>query len=51
MDSKSKLKSFIKRFWSDPYTESEKEWMKSFCEENGINAKIRIRKLSGFLQK
>ncbi|HBW35179.1 MAG TPA: hypothetical protein DEF89_07435 [Desulfosporosinus sp.] len=51
MDSKSKLKSFIKRFWSDPYTESEKEWMKYFCEENGINAKIRMRKLSGFLQK
>ena len=51
MDSKSKLKSFIKRFWSDPYTESEKEWMKSFCEENGINAKTRIRKLSDFLQK
>ena len=51
MDSKSKLKSFIKRFWSDPYTESEKEWMKSFCEENGINAKIRMQKLSTFLQK
>lgn len=51
MDSKSKLKSFIRRFWSDPYTESEKEWMKSFCQQNGINAKIRIQKLSGFLQK
>ncbi|KUO77759.1 MAG: hypothetical protein APF81_01420 [Desulfosporosinus sp. BRH_c37] len=51
MDSKSKLKSFIKRFWRDPYTESEKEWMKSFCEENGINAKNRIQKLSSFLLK
>lgn len=51
MDFKSKLKSFIKRFWSDPYTESEQGWMKSFCAENGINAKTRIKKLSDFLQK
>lgn len=51
MDFKSKLKSFIRRFWRDPFTESEKEWMKSFCEENGINAKNRIQKLSSFLPK
>ncbi len=49
MDFAVKLKSFIKRFWKDPYSEREKEWMQFFCEENEINAKTRIHKLAGFL--
>lgn len=51
MDFTSKLKSFIRRFWRDPYSESEKQWMKAFCVDNEINAKERIHKLTRFLQK
>jgi len=50
MDMTSRLRPFIRRFWRDPYSESEKEWMTVFCTENGINAKERIQKLYGFLQ-
>lgn len=45
-DLPSKLKSFVRRFWSSPYRDCEKEWMKFFCTSNGINAKERIQKLS-----
>lgn len=45
----SKLKSFIRRFWAAPYSENEKEWMKSFCSENNIDAKQRMKKLSTYL--
>jgi len=49
MDCTSKLKLFIKRFWNDPYTESEKAWMKSFCATNSIKATEKLRELIGFL--
>lgn len=51
MDCISRLKIFIKRFWTSPYNDSEKAWMESFCTENGIHAKERLRKLSDFLKK
>ncbi len=44
-DIQSKLKGFMKRFWKDPYSEREKEWMSRFCIDNGIDAKARIQKL------
>lgn len=51
IDCTSKLKIFIRRFWSNPYTESERKWMKCFCKDNEIDAKRRIHQLSSFLQK
>lgn len=51
MSFQSKLKTFIKRFWIDPYTESEKSWMSSFCNEKNINAKQKIQKLNIFLKR
>ena len=45
----SKLKGFMRRFWSDPYSESEKVWMKGFCKDKGINAKERIRELWDYI--
>jgi len=51
MNCTSKLKTFIRRFWSSPYSESEREWMEDFCEDNGINAKNRIQQLHYFLTK
>ena len=51
MECSSKLKTFIRRFWKNPYSESEKEWMKSFCTAVDINAKDRIRQLTIFLNK
>lgn len=50
MNCSSKLKMFIRRFWIRPYSDSEKEWMRSFCTDNDINAKERIHKMSTFLQ-
>ncbi|HHX24596.1 MAG: hypothetical protein ACOX2A_00385 [Tepidanaerobacteraceae bacterium] len=49
MDCSSKLKAFIRRFWSDPYREIEKKWMKSFCVEKNIDAKQKIQKLITYL--
>jgi len=49
-DCSSKLKSFIRRFWSSPYSDGEKEWMKAFCSERQINAKSRLQELRVFLE-
>jgi hypothetical protein len=51
MDCITKLKDFIRRFWTSPYSNSEKEWMKSFCRTNGMDAKKRLKKLSAYLGK
>lgn len=48
---KSKLKCFMKRFWIDPYSESEKVWMSRFCSDKGIDAKVRIQKLWNYINK
>ena len=47
---KSKLRIFIKRFWSDPYSKSEKEWMNNFCKEKDILAKERIQALLAYIK-
>ncbi|WP_371380380.1 hypothetical protein [Sporomusa aerivorans] len=49
MGCSSKLKSFIRRFWHDPYTAREKAWITSFCTQNGISARNKLRALSTFL--
>ena len=46
-----KLKGFIRRFWKDPYSESEKAWMKGFCTDKKINAKARIQQLWEYISK
>lgn len=51
MGFSSKVRSFIRRFWSDPYTDNEKDWMNSFCSTNNINAKQRLGKLNSYLKK
>lgn len=51
MDCTRKLKTFIRRFWSSPYSENEKEWMKSFCKNKGINAVERVKRLYNILPK
>ncbi len=45
----SKLKGFIRRFWTSPYSDSEKEWMKNFCNDKNINAKQKLQKLSTYI--
>ncbi len=50
-DCAIKLKTFIRRFWSNPYSQTEKEWMESFCKDNGVNAMERVQKLYHFLPK
>lgn len=46
----SKLKTFIRRFWVSPYTESEKIWMDLFCNKNNINAMEKIKVLNNYLK-
>lgn len=50
MDCTSKLKAFIRRFWIDPYSKRDKEWMQSFCTQKSINAKQKLEKLQGYLK-
>lgn len=47
----SKVKFFIKRFWLDPYTDNEKDWMSLFCTKKNINAKKRLEELNSYLKK
>lgn len=51
MSFSSKLKAFLRRFWIDPYTENEKDWMNSFCIKNNIDAKDKIKKLNLYLKQ
>lgn len=51
MGFSSKVRSFIRRFWLDPYTDNEKDWMNSFCSTKSINAKQRLGKLNSYLKK
>jgi hypothetical protein len=47
----SKLKIFIRRFWTSPHTDNEKFWMSGFCVENKINAKDKLAGLSKYLKE
>ena len=51
MNLTSKLRGFLKRFWIDPYSDSEKEWMNLFCSKKNINAKQRIQKLHTYIKR
>lgn len=47
----SKLKIFIKRFWTNPYRKIEKEWMIDFCIKKNIDAKPKLQYLNNFLNE
>jgi len=42
---RSKLGIFIKRFWTNPYTTREFEWMKAFCLQHGIHVKEKLQEI------
>ena len=42
---KSHLVKFINRFWSDPYREEDKMWMKDLVERRGIKVKRKFMEL------
>ena len=42
---KSQLAKFINRFWSDPYREEDKMWMKDLVERRGIKVKRKLMEL------
>lgn len=50
MNIDSKLKEFIRRFWARPYSSTEKEWMRGFCLERGINARMKLEALNSFMK-
>lgn len=45
----SQLKKFIRRYWSNPYQENEKEWMARFCTTKGVRAKEKFIELRRWL--
>ena len=51
MGISSKLRVFINRFWLDPYTDNEKLWMSSFCEERNIKVQQKLRRLQAHIKK
>ncbi len=46
----SHMGRFIRRFWSDPFQENEKEWMRALCRRHNVNAKIKMIELQKALQ-
>ncbi|HKL79913.1 MAG TPA: PIN domain-containing protein [Mobilitalea sp.] len=46
----SQLKKFIRRYWSNPYQETDKEWMADFCITRNIKAKEKFIELRKWLQ-
>ncbi len=47
----SQLKIFIRRFWRNPYTGREKEWMQTFCQKNNVKSKSRMIMLSDEIRR
>jgi len=45
----SQLKKFIRRYWSNPYQENDKEWMAEFCATKKITAKEKFVELRKWL--
>ncbi len=48
---KSQLTKFVKRFWSNPYQDSEHKWMIHFCDKKGINARKKLKELLCIISK
>lgn len=48
-NAKSKLRSFIMRFWTDPFSIKEREWMRGFCDDRKLEAKTRLYELSKYI--
>ncbi len=46
----SKVRGFLKRFYKDPYTNTEKEWMEMFCERNCIDIKKQFKRLITYMK-
>ncbi len=41
----SQVKKFIKRFWKEPYQQSEKQWIVRYCEKYGVDLVKKIKEL------
>ena len=44
-DLKSKIKTFIRRFIKEPYTERDFIWFKSFCCEFGVSVRAKMKEI------
>jgi predicted nucleic acid-binding protein len=47
----SKLKNFMKRFWIEPFSNKEEEWMRRFCDDRKIEAKTKLFELKEYITK
>lgn len=45
----SQLKKLIRRYWSNPYQQTDKEWMDEFCTSKNIKAKEKFIELRKWL--
>lgn len=46
---KSKLGNFVRRFWSDPDKQKDKQWVKVYCERYGVSFAEKVKKLGRIL--
>jgi hypothetical protein len=47
---KSHVSRFIKRFWSDPYKEEEKQWMQNLVRNQNIRVRSKFNALNSQIQ-
>ena len=48
---RSQLIKFVKRFWSEPYRNEDREWMREFVKEHNIKTRSKIGALRDNLNK
>ena len=46
---KSRLGRFVKRFWSDPDKQKDKQWVEAYCERYGVSFAEKVKKLGRIL--
>lgn len=46
---KSKLGKFVRRFWSDPDKQKDKQWMKAYCEGYEVSFVEKVKALGRML--
>jgi len=47
----SEYRRFIERFFFDPYSERERKWMLSYCDDKAIDFETEIKKLRSYIKK
>lgn len=46
---KSQVAKFLRRFWTDPYQNREKQWLENYCKKSNVDFKKKIKELARVL--